>query len=48
MATVLSRTLSASSNVRLGDARKTAKAETKDLEVGKAWIPFGDPTMKLR
>ncbi len=35
-------------SVALGDAIKTAKAATTDVDVRRTWIYFGDPSLKIR
>lgn len=35
-------------SIPLGDAIKTAKAATTDIDVRRTWIFFGDPSMKIR
>jgi hypothetical protein len=34
--------------IALGDAVKTAKGATTDIDVRRTWIFFGDPSMKIR
>ncbi|MDQ1636727.1 MAG: hypothetical protein QOF62_66 [Pyrinomonadaceae bacterium] len=34
--------------IALGDAIKTAKAATSDVDVRRTWIYFGDPSLKIR
>lgn len=34
--------------IALGDAIKTSKVETDDIDVRRTWILFGDPSMKIR
>lgn len=35
-------------SIALGDAIKTAKAATTDIDVRRTWIYFGDPSLKIR
>jgi hypothetical protein len=37
-----------SSSIALGDAIKTAKTATTDIDARRTWILFGDPSMKIR
>jgi hypothetical protein len=48
MATQLYTLLYGSQSIPLGDAVKTAKAATTDIDVRRTWILFGDPSMKIR
>jgi len=48
MSTQLYTTLYGSQSVALGDAIKTAKAATFDIDVRRTWVFFGDPSMKIR
>jgi hypothetical protein len=48
MATQLYLLLYGSQSLALGDAVKTAKAATSDIDVRRTWILFGDPSMKIR
>jgi Peptidase family C25/Carboxypeptidase regulatory-like domain len=42
------RSLFSSTNVRLGDAFKPAKATISDPDVQRTWLLLGDPSMRLR
>jgi hypothetical protein len=35
-------------SIRVGDAIRTAKAATGDIDVRRTWIYFGDPSLKIR
>jgi hypothetical protein len=35
-------------SIAVGDAIKTAKAATTDIDVRRTWIYFGDPSLKIR
>ena len=48
MATQLYTLLYGSQSIPLGDAVKTAKAATPDIDVRRTWILFGDPSMRIR
>lgn len=48
MNTQLFTLLYGSQSMPLGDAIKTAKAATTDIDVRRTWILFGDPSMKIR
>jgi hypothetical protein len=37
-----------SQSIALGDAIKTAKTATTDIDARRTWILFGDPSMKIR
>ena len=34
--------------ITLGEATASAKASVGDKDIGKTWILFGDPSMKLK
>jgi hypothetical protein len=44
----LVRLLFSGTPITLGDATLAAKAATKDMDVRRTWILFGDPTTRLR
>jgi hypothetical protein len=44
----LVRLLFSGTPITLGDATAAAKAATKDLDIRRTWILFGDPTTRLR
>jgi hypothetical protein len=48
MSNLLYQLLYGSQSIALGDAIKTAKAATTDIDVRRTWIFFGDPSMKIR
>jgi hypothetical protein len=48
MGNLLYQLLYGSQSIALGDAIKTAKGATFDIDVRRTWIFFGDPSMKIR
>jgi hypothetical protein len=48
MSTHLYSLIYGSQAIALGDAIKTAKASTTDIDVRRTWIYFGDPSLKIR
>ena len=48
MSRVLFNELFGSESLRLGEAIRNAKRGTRDLDVRRTWMLFGDPTMRIR
>ncbi|HZI87668.1 MAG TPA: C25 family cysteine peptidase [Pyrinomonadaceae bacterium] len=48
MSRVLFNDLFGSESLRLGEAIRNAKRGTRDLDVRRTWMLFGDPTMRIR